>query len=127
MTKRNFLTIVSGIILVLCGAILITQHGNETGSLIVFNAGMVMIIGALVRHYRYGTSIERDELSNKLAYTSLAASFQLSFFVILILWWLDYLKLIQLTTAQLLAIIAVGMGILPIITKIYYARKIEKL
>lgn len=127
MTKRNFLTIVSGIILVLSGAILITQNGNETGSLIVFNAGMVMIIGALVRHYRYGKNIERDELSNKLAYTSLAAAFQLSFFVILILWWLDYLQLIHLSTAQLLAVLAIGMGILPIITKLYYSRKIEKL
>lgn len=87
-------------------------------------AGMVLILTSLIRHFRIKDEVERDERTQKIAYTALAASFQLSLLLIMALWWINYFNPIALDVSTLIAAILLSMIFISIGARIFYSRKI---
>lgn len=102
---------------------------KETGidALFLFNMGICLIVFAMSRHLRYGKKVEQDELSKKIAYKSLAASFQFSLFGVLGLWWVDYFYPLAFSVSEALSLVGLSMAIISIVTRFYYAKKIDQI
>lgn len=124
MKKRHLFSIVSGLILFL-GSIILRSSNliDESSFAIMLSAGASMFVVGMIRYKRYGDGIEKDERTMKIAYTALAASFQITLMIIAGLWWVDYFNPIQLSISQLLGILVLIMVLLNIIFRFYYSKK----
>jgi len=113
----------------IAGSVLLGLFQRETGidALVLFNAGVCLIVFAVSRHMKYGKSIETDELTKRMAYISLAASFQLTLFGVFGLWWVNYFYPFALSTNETLTLIVLFMAIVSIVTRMYYAKKIDRI
>lgn len=124
MKKRHLFNIVFGLML-FWGSIILRSSDliNESGFTVMMTAGAAMFTTSIVRHKRYGDGPEKDERTIKIAYTSLAASFQITLMVILGLWWVDCFNPLNFSISQLLGGLTLIMILLNIIFRIYYSKK----
>jgi len=128
MDKRKKLRLVAGLLLVIGGiGFGIYQKNTRFDSLILIDAGIIVLVITLARYLRYGRTVETDELSKKISYISLAASYQLVLFLIILAWWLAYWHIINIQLKDLLAIFMFVMLFLPYLLKWIYSHKIESL
>jgi uncharacterized membrane-anchored protein len=128
MKAKYALLIAFGALLILASVIVgIATRGQGIDSLVLFNAGMAITLYSLIRHHRYGKRIEADELSRRVAVTSLAASFQLMLLFLIACWWIDRVFPIRLSAGQVIAILMFIMISLSLGTRFYYARRTERL
>ncbi|MFA6039279.1 MAG: hypothetical protein WCV62_00940 [Candidatus Peribacteraceae bacterium] len=123
MQYRYRAGLLGGVLLILGGLILVFTGGSGMGTTVMLNAGMVMVLVSLVRFLHLKKEpVERDERTRKIAYTSLAASFQMMLFALLLLWWVDYLRPLPLTVGQFILCMVVGMALLMVGFRWHYSR-----
>ena len=124
MKKRHLFSIVCGLILFL-GSIMLRSSNSidESSFAVMLSAGASMFVVGMIRYKRYGDGIEKDERTMKIAYTALAASFQITLMIIAGLWWVDYFNPIQISISQLLGALILIMVLLNIIFRFYYSKK----
>jgi uncharacterized membrane protein len=124
MKKEHLFSIVCGLILFLGSIILRSTNSiNESSFSIMMSAGACMFVVGMVRYKRYGDDIEKDERTKKIAYTALAASFQVILMIIAGLWWVNYFNPLQISINDLLAALIIIMVFLNIIFRLYYSKK----
>lgn len=124
MKKRNIIGLIMGACALLGGVTLnFGQQSDTIASITLVNAGLVMIIMSLVRHFRYKKGPEQDERTRKVAFTALAASFQLTIMGLMIFWWVDYFYPINLSLHDFIAIVFLYMAALVILMRFYYAKR----
>jgi uncharacterized membrane protein len=124
MKKRHLFNIISGLLIFLGGIMLRASNSiNDFGFNVMMAAGITIFMVSIIRHKRYGDGVEKDERTLKVSYTALAASFQITLMIMLILWWIDYFNPIQLAINQLLALIILIMIFLNIVFRFYYSKK----
>ena len=128
MTRRNRISLLAGSILLL-GALLGTlAYGSDPqGTPAMLAGGLTLVIAALIRHMRFGPGVEHDERTKLIAYTGLAAAFQLSLMGIAILWWAEYVWTLPFSTSDTLSLVLFGMIALAILMQFYYARRPPRL
>jgi hypothetical protein len=128
MDNRKKLRLFIGLLLIIGGiGFGIFQKNTQLDSLILINVGIVVLVITLIRYLRYGKNIETDELSKKISYISLAASYQLILYLIILAWWLVYWQIINIQLKDLLAVFMFLMLFLPYLLKWIYSHKIESL
>jgi len=128
MNNQKKLRLISGLLLVIGGVSFgIYQKNTHFDSLILINAGIIVLVVTLIRYLRYGKTVETDELSKKISYASLAASYQLILFLLIFAWWLVYWQIINIQLKDLLAILMFVMLLLPYLLRWVYSRKVESL
>lgn len=128
MKKKNALTAILGAVLIASGLVMSVATRNPgPESMILINAGMAMAVMALVRHIRYGKGVEADEMTKRIAYISLAASFQITLFFLITFWWISYVFPGFFTTSQFAGIMFIEMIVANVLFRIYYSRRTERL
>jgi len=127
MKKRNSLRIFFGAFLLACGIFyqLFTPDYSVVSAIFMINFGFVILLVGLIRHWRFRNEPEQDERTKMVAYTALAASFQLTLLGLAILWWVDYYFPLQLTLQEFISMVILGMAVLVIFFRTYYNRKKE--
>lgn len=90
---------------------------------VMFTAGLVLLLSGLIRHKRYGNGPEQDERTKKISYTALAASFQITLMIIILLWWINYFNPLKTAIGDLLGLLLLAMIFLTIFFRFYYGKK----
>jgi hypothetical protein len=94
---------ITGLLLMALG--FIYQALNLAGnliSLIFINAGIIVLVISTLKYNRLGAGIDQDEMTRKISSRALSYSWLLTFTTLNIIFWLDYLKLFNLTVQSLL-------------------------
>lgn len=106
---------------------LILNKWDSQSAAMFINIWIIVLLITLIRHYRFWNKVIQDELSKKIAYTSLAASFQITLFAILVIWWIDYFYHLKLTLNQFISYLFLFMFFVAFVFKYYYTKRIDKL
>lgn len=124
LKKEYKLTLIGGIVIILLG-VLIQAFRLDNGlfSLTLINAGAVMVVIAFISHIRYGNKVVKDERTKKIGALALSYSWFISFILINILYWIDYLKIFSFSADQVLGILMFTMIFTAGIIQMYYKRK----
>jgi uncharacterized membrane protein len=117
-TKQWYsLLLVSGAVLLVGGVIQsITADTGTSGSTaaLMVSSGVVLIVLSGARYLqvrRNGEEIRKDERTVKIGSYGLAYSWFLTFILLFLLFWLDYLGVFMPDTGTLLAVLVVVMGL----------------
>lgn len=67
--------------------------------------GLILIIGSVLRHLKFGEDTERDERTTKIGTFAMAYAWLVTMGVLALLVWLDYNNLVKMTAFQALMVI----------------------
>lgn len=99
--KYPLTTFVSGLILILLGVIyFLTAIGKNLVSLIFINTGLILAVISILKLNKLGAGTKQDERTRQLAGIGLSYSWLLTFVILNLLFWLDWLNLIDLNLSQ---------------------------
>lgn len=108
--KQYTMTIIAGILLVFLGIFYqISSLAKGMIPLIFMNAGTILIVIAVLAHNRYGAGITQDERTRTLGARALSYSWLLTFFLVNVLFWIDYTKVLTLSASHILGILLFTM------------------
>lgn len=95
--KRYQLTIFIGSIILVLGilAALLTPLGEQIASSGIITIGLVMIVIGVIGLMKKRTGVEKDELTRKIADRAAAYSWFFTLIALMIIYWLDYFKLVD--------------------------------
>jgi hypothetical protein len=85
-------------------------------------AGFISIVFTLIHAFRHGPHIH-DEYSRRVGLYSLSYSWLATFFLIILLVWVNHFHLYPLSTAQVLAFTLVFMSVSSVLIKVYFSRR----
>ena len=103
MKKYSVGAIVTGAVLILFALIFQKYTENTTFILSMVNAGTIMIIiGAVAYHKK---ELRSDERTKKMGAKALSVSWFITFIAINILFWVDELKLIEMSAKAVLSLL----------------------
>ena len=103
MKKYSVGAIVTGVVLILFALIFQKYTENTTFILSMVNAGTIMIIiGAVAYHKK---ELRSDERTKKMGAKALSVSWFITFIAINILFWVDELKLIEMSAKAVLSLL----------------------
>ncbi|HKL43752.1 MAG TPA: hypothetical protein VJ892_00560 [Candidatus Absconditabacterales bacterium] len=124
MNKHKYynIKILAGLLLIFLGAIYdIFLETNLLLSLIFVVGGMVLVVTTTLKYNKFGAGIKKDERIKKLALVSGSYSWFITFLTINILFWINHLNIIELSTNAIISIIMfimiLSMGIFLFIFK----------
>lgn len=120
MKKRHLFGIAGGIALLLGSFAL---RFDSFGFTVMLVAGLSMLLSSFIRYKRYGNGPEQDERTKKISYAALAASFQITSMIIIVLWWINYFNPLKTTIGDLLIRLLLVMIFLTICFRFYYGKK----
>jgi len=116
--------LVLGIIIMLAGILSAALHIFETSvSLFLINMGLIIFVLTAFRLFRQGDLPDRDERTKKLAAYGITYSWLLTLVLIAVLYWVDYFKLVELTTGGVLGILLIFMSISANVFRWYFMQK----
>lgn len=114
----------SGIVLMLAGIFSAVFHTFEmTTSIFLINMGLLLFVITALRLLRQGGLPDRDERTKKLAAYGVTYSWLLTLVLIAVLYWIEYLKLIELTAESVLGILLIFMTISANVFRWYFMQK----
>jgi predicted CDP-diglyceride synthetase/phosphatidate cytidylyltransferase len=123
--KRDYLlSILSGIILIFLGIFFqVTNLAKAIIPLIFINTGTILIVISVLTHNKFGAGITQDERTRTLSTRAIAYSWLLTFVLVNILFWFDYLKFVDFKVEQVLAITLFTMTLSAGILQSYFKHK----
>jgi hypothetical protein len=99
--KYHKTTLLAGLILIILGIIYsLTGIGGNFISLLFINIGLILAIVSMLKFNRLGAGSEQDERTRQLSTISLSYSWLLTFIVLNVVFWLDWLNFLNLTLSQ---------------------------
>ncbi|MEA3343993.1 MAG: hypothetical protein U9Q92_07580 [archaeon] len=109
--KRQYVvTVIAGLLLISLGIFCqLTGLANEIISLIFINAGTIMAVIGVIHYNKFGAGLTQDERTRKLGSRALSYSWLITFVMLNIIFWIDYLNIIKITLSQGLGIILFTM------------------
>ena len=114
----------SGIVLMLAGIFSAVFHTFEmTTSIFLINMGLLLFVITALRLLRQGGLPDRDERTKKLAAYGVTYSWLLTLVLIAVLYWIEYLKLIEFTAESVLGILLIFMTISANVFRWYFMQK----
>ena len=124
-TKKEYMiTIIAGIILVFLGIFFqVSSLAEGIIPLIFMNAGTIMIVIAVLAHNKYGAGITQDERTRAISSRALSYSWLLTFIVVNILFWINYTKVLSLSTNHTLGILLFIMTLSAGITQSLFKKR----
>jgi hypothetical protein len=109
--------VISGVVLFLLTA------GEAIAGIILLCAGLAFLITGISRQRKYGEDPESDERSKKIGTYGLSYAWLTGLFFMFVLFWLDYLNVLRLTTQNALALSVVVLALSARIYQTYLFRK----
>ncbi|MBD3245074.1 MAG: hypothetical protein GF335_03720 [Candidatus Moranbacteria bacterium] len=126
--KKYIVLITAGLILIALGFSyqLLDLAGNLI-SLVFINSGVIIIVIAVLNFNHLGAGVSQDEMTRKISARALSYSWLLTFALLNILFWVDYLEILKLQTQTFLTIAIFVMLFSAVIFKklIFNIRKYE--
>ena len=114
----------SGIIFILIGLISTIFFEVDTRlSIFLINLGLILFVITAFRLFRLRGLPDRDERTKKLAAYGITYSWLLTLVLIAVLYWVEYFKLIELTTGGILGILLIFMTISANVFRWYFMQK----
>ncbi|MPN12817.1 hypothetical protein SDC9_160137 [bioreactor metagenome] len=122
--KEYTYKLASGIVLILAGIFSSIFHTFETtASIFLINMGLLLFVITAFRLLRQGGLPDRDERTKKLAAYGVTYSWLLTLVLIAVLYWIEYLKLIEFTAESVLGILLIFMTISANVFRWYFMQK----
>jgi len=124
MKSRNIYRLIIGALMLISGVVFITLSPIEPviGSLLFFG-GLAFFITGMIRQRRYGDSPESDERSRKIGAYGLSYAWLTGIFFMFMLFWADYLGILNLNAQVALALSVSVLTLSALIYQIYLFRK----
>jgi uncharacterized membrane protein YidH (DUF202 family) len=121
--KKLGITIIAGMLLMALGFFYqVTGLTGENIGLIFINAGVILMVVAVLKYNKLGAGVRQDEMSRMISSRGLAHSWFLTFVVINLLFWFDSFEILNLTVQQLLGVIIFFMIISASVFKFILAK-----
>jgi hypothetical protein len=110
--RKYILLMISGVILIVLGFLYqaLELSGNVI-SLLFINAGIVMMVVAVLKYNKLGAGVDQDEMTRKMSSRGLSYSWLLTFVTINVLFWMDYVEVVRLSVPTVLGIVMFVMVI----------------
>jgi len=116
--------LVLGIIIMLAGVLSAAFLEVEASiSIILISMGLVIFIMTAFRLFRRGDLPDRDERTKKLAAYGITYSWLLTLVLIMVLYWIEFFKLAELTAELILGILLFFMVISANVFRWYFMQK----
>lgn len=111
MKTRYAVQIAAGVVLGAAGIFLpFLADGTEAISSILVTIGLVILLVAALRHWRFRDEPEKDERTQKIGAYGISYSWLLTLVFLALLFWVDYLGVIALTVNGVLLATILLMG-----------------
>lgn len=111
MKTRYAVQIAAGVVLGAAGIFLpFLADGTEAISSILVTIGLVILLVAALRHWRFRDEPEKDERTQKIGAYGISYSWLLTLVFLALLFWVDYLGVIALTVNGVLLAAILLMG-----------------
>jgi uncharacterized membrane protein len=124
MKPRNLYRIIIGALMVISGIVLfLLTAGEAIAGTILLCAGLAFLITGISRQRKYSEDPESDERSKKIGAYGLSYAWLTGLFFMFVLFWLDYLNVLRLTTQNALALSVVVLALSARIYQTYLFRK----
>ncbi|AAM05670.1 hypothetical protein [Methanosarcina acetivorans] len=124
MEKIYRYKLVLGIIIMLSGIISAAFLEVEASiSIILISMGLVIFVMTALRLFRRGELPDRDERTKKLAAYGITYSWLLTLVLIMVLYWVEFFKLAELTAEVILGILLFFMIISANVFRWYFMQK----
>ena len=112
MKQRNMYRIIIGILMTVFGlAIILMSGGDAVIGTVLLCAGLAFLVTGIIRHRKYGDEPESDERSKKIGAYGLSYSWFLTFLVLFVIFWADFLHLWSPDVGTLSVLLILLMGI----------------
>lgn len=124
--KKYVVSIIAGLFLIVLG--FLYQIFNIAGnviSLIFINAGIIVMVVAVMKYNKLGAGVVQDEMTRTVSAQSLAHSWIVTFVVMNMLFWIDYLQLVHMSSQVIFSILIFTMLISATLFKQLLYRKIK--
>lgn len=124
MKRRYAVQIAVGAVLGVAGIFLpLFADGAEAISSALVTIGLVTLMVAVVRHWRFRDEPEKDERTQKIGAYGISYSWFLTLIFLAILFWMNYLGLLALTVESILLSTILLMGISARLFQWYLSRQ----
>ncbi|AKB28609.1 hypothetical protein MSSIT_1890 [Methanosarcina siciliae T4/M] len=124
MEKIYRYKLVLGIIIMLAGILSASfLEVDASISIILISMGLVIFIVTAFRLFRRGDLPDRDERTKKLAAYGITYSWLLTLVLIMVLYWIEFFKLAELTAELILGILLFFMVISANVFRWYFMQK----
>ena len=124
MKRRYAIQIAAGAVLAAAGLILpFLTGGAEALSSILVSIGLVILMVAALRHWRFRDEPEKDERTQRIGAYGISWSWFLTLVFLAILFWVNYLGVLVLTAETVLLSTILLMGISARIFQWYFFRQ----
>jgi uncharacterized membrane protein len=124
MKPRNLYRIIIGALMVISGIVLfLLTAGEAIAGTILLCTGLAFLITGISRQRKYSEDPESDERSKKIGAYGLSYAWLTGLFFMFVLFWLDYLNVLRLTTQNALALSVVVLALSARIYQTYLFRK----
>lgn len=124
MEKIYRYKLVLGIIIMLAGILsAIFLEAEASISIILISMGLVIFVMTAFRLFRRGDLPDRDERTKKLAAYGITYSWLLTLVLIMVLYWVEFFKLAELTAEVILGILLFFMVISANVFRWYFMQK----
>jgi len=123
MKTRYAVQIAAGAIIATAGLLLpFLTSGMEVFSSVLVTIGLVILMVAAVRHWRFRDEPEKDERIQRIGAYGISWSWFLTLIFLAVLFWVDYLGVLALTVDSVLLSTILLMGLSARIFQWYFFR-----
>ncbi|HOI57268.1 MULTISPECIES: hypothetical protein [unclassified Methanoculleus] len=124
MKTRYAVQIAAGAIIATAGLLLpFLTSGMEVFSSVLVTIGLVILMVAAVRHWRFRDEPEKDERIQRIGAYGISWSWFLTLIFLAVLFWVDYLGVLALTVDSVLLSTILLMGLSARIFQWYFFRQ----
>ncbi|MCO5381116.1 MAG: hypothetical protein NHB15_02490 [Methanosarcina barkeri] len=124
MKKEYKYRLALGVVLILAGILSAAFFEVNTSiPIFVITMGSVIFVITAFRLFKNGELPDSDERTKKLAAYGITYSWLLTLMLIAVLFWVEYFKLIELTTEGTLGVLLIFMSISANVFRWYFMRK----
>ncbi|ABO35124.1 putative hypothetical protein [Methanococcus maripaludis C5] len=96
---------------------------NSLVTAVLVNAGVILIVYNLYLHIKYREIPSKDERIRKIANAGLAYSWVLTFLIMNLIFWVDYINWFEITVSQVIGIIYFVMLISALLFQQYFKKQ----
>jgi uncharacterized membrane protein len=122
--KMYLISIIAGVILIFLGAFYnMTMDVNIVIPIAFTTAGFVLVIASTIRYNKFGAGVTQDERTRKLSTRAISYSWLLTFIIVNFLFWIDYLKIVELSVGAIIAWVLYPMLLSAAILQMVFKRK----
>jgi drug/metabolite transporter (DMT)-like permease len=124
MKPRNMYRIIIGALMLVSAIVsILLTNGDAIISTILLCAGLAFLLTGIARHQRYGDDPESDERSKKIGAYGITYAWLTGLIFMFILFWLDDLGVLQLSTQIALALSILVLALSAVGYQVWLFRK----